>query len=104
MKHHIITIHDDGTMTSLGNPLGLPVTESKRWSTIKPVSPTLRLLFNTVRYLFGDKGRMADWTRRWPCMWELHIPSLNYGARSNSRAALVDIEHEKYFVKEGIDL
>ena len=64
---HLITIHEDGTMTSLGNPLGLPdVVSSKRFSHIKPVNPLLSLAFDTVRYLFGDKGRAADWTRRWP--------------------------------------
>lgn len=104
MKHHLITINDDGTMTSLGNPLGLPVKKSERWSHIKPVNRVLLLLFNTVRYCFGDKGWAAAWTRRWPCTWQLHIPSLNYSARCNDRQALVDIEHEKYFVSEGLDL
>jgi hypothetical protein len=101
---HIVSVEDNGTMTSLGNPLGLPVVKSERWSHIKPVGPVLRLLFNTVRYCFGDSGRAAAWTRRWPCMWELTVLSTGWTARSNDRSALVAIEHEKYFLSEGLDL
>lgn len=98
MKTHRLTIHPDGLITTLGNPLGLPgVVESKRWSTIKPVNPLLRLLFNSVRNCFGDKGRMAEWTRRWRTTWQLHIPSLNYAARCNDRTTLLQLEHEQYF-------
>lgn len=98
MNTHLIDIDPDGTMTSLGNPLKLKGTiTSKRWSTIKPVSPLLRLLFNTVRYCFGDNGGMAAWSRRWPCFWELHIPSLNWSAQCNHRLTLIAIEREKYY-------
>lgn len=102
---HLIDIEPDGTMITLGNPLKLKGTiTSQRWSTIKPVSPLPRLLFNTVRYWFGDKGRMAAFTRRWPCTWHLTILHNGWTARCDDRAVLVDIEHEKYFVSEGIDL
>jgi len=46
--------------------------EVKRASHVEPDSLVFRLLFHTLRHVFGDKGRMSDFTRSWPCLWRVN--------------------------------
>lgn len=46
-------------------------TTTRRLSHIEPACWPLRMAFRLLRRLFGDRGRVADWTRRWPCRWRV---------------------------------
>lgn len=93
-----IEIGEGGTVTSLGNPLGLPgVSKQRRFSEIVPVNPFLRAAFRSIRFLFGDNGVMATWTRQWVCVWEARILPTGETARCESREQLIEWEHSKYY-------
>lgn len=69
--------------------------EVRRASHVEPSSPFFRLLFHGLRYVFGDKGRMSDLTRNWPCLWRVNTnpvggPILN--TRYKNRQAAIDAE------------
>lgn len=44
-----------------------------RASHIEPVDPILRGVFHLTRKLFGDKGRVSAWTRRWSILWRVNM-------------------------------
>lgn len=45
----------------------------RRVSYIEPCSWPLRKAFHMLRRLCGDGGRVADWTRRWGCLWRVNF-------------------------------
>lgn len=45
------------------------VKKVERVSHIVPKNIILRMVFRLIRKLFGDKGKMADWTRKWNVEW-----------------------------------
>lgn len=45
----------------------------RRASRVEPQSFWLRLLFLSLRRWFGDNGRVAAWTRTWPCRWRARM-------------------------------
>lgn len=94
---HTLIITTSGHLLTLGNPLNLPgVVESKRWSEIIPCSIPKRIAFRVLRYLFGERGRVAAWTRDWRTTWEMRVLSTGYTARSNDRSVLIKLEHELF--------
>jgi hypothetical protein len=67
------------------------VIERKRVSHIYPQNLILRTIFKTLRKLFGDNGKIADWTRNWKCKWQVEILGqlpTTYNKQENSRKAL----------------
>lgn len=71
---HLVRIKPDGTLEFLGPPpdgLRLPEQTRRRFSEIVPCHrwPWHRLAFRVIRFLFGDTGKAAEWTRRWQCLW-----------------------------------
>jgi len=42
----------------------------RRVSHVLPVNPVLRSVFRYLRDRFGETGRVAEFTRRWPCLWQ----------------------------------
>lgn len=44
-----------------------------RASQVEPVHVGLRIVFHCIRRLFGERGRVAAWTRRWPCLWQANL-------------------------------
>lgn len=44
-----------------------------RASQVEPVDGFLRVVFHTLRRLFGERGMIAAWTRRWPCLWQANL-------------------------------
>lgn len=99
MKHTIIISKKDGSLQWLGDPpFNLPVTEvtRRRYSEIVPLDPLLCLWFRILRRLFGEKGRVAAWTRRWLCVWRGVIllgPHKGSEFISPFRQAILDWEH-----------
>ena len=68
-----VTIDEDGNLTYLKTSehdifaeMGEVVT--KRASHVEPATFWLRVAFRFLR-VFGDKTRVAEWTRRWTCEW-----------------------------------
>lgn len=53
--------------TVIGQP------EIKRASHVWPVHPVKRLAFRVLRSLFGERGRTAEWCRRWRGPWEVRF-------------------------------
>jgi hypothetical protein len=45
----------------------------QRASHVEPVNPILRLFFHLLRQWLGDKGRMSEYTRSWPCLWRVNM-------------------------------
>jgi hypothetical protein len=43
---------------------------TKRASHVEPELLVYRLVFRFLR-LFGDKTRIAEWTRNWPVLWRV---------------------------------
>jgi hypothetical protein len=96
MKHTII-IEADGTIKGLGNPLGLPgKTTKKRFSEILPTNPALRAAFRTLRKVFGEDGKVAEFTRRWPCQWRATVLETGESMVSNDREFLLSWERERW--------
>lgn len=71
-----VTIDENGDLVYLKTDscdalLELGETVTKRASHVEPDNFLLRRLFHTLR-LFGDKNRIADWTRNWNCLWRVN--------------------------------
>ena len=73
-----LIIRDDGALvcldheeTSFLRKLGRVTT--RRASHVEPRDKTLRFHFHMLRYIFGDKGRMSEFTRHWPCTWRVNL-------------------------------
>ena len=95
---YTLKIKRDGTMEFLGNPPpSFPVHDAQRsrFSEIVPVRMNLRILFRILRFLFGEEGKVSNWTRRWPCLWLCTIllgPRRGTKKGGTNRDALVNWE------------
>lgn len=102
VRYHL-RLHKDGSIEFLGDappmfPMGKPVT--RRFSEIVPTFPPLLILFRLLRLLFGEKGRVAEWTRHWPCQWRATILMGRHHGQTTTdrrRATLIEWEHERWF-------
>lgn len=56
-------------------PFLIPVEKQsrRRFSEIVPVALLPRILFRLLRLLFGERGKVAAWTRTWCVMWRAKI-------------------------------
>jgi hypothetical protein len=67
----------------------------RRASHVLPSIPLLRALFVRIRLIFGEHGRMAEFTRRWNCSWVVDLSPVN-GPKLltifKSRQAAIDYE------------
>lgn len=71
-----VTIEESGDLTYLGTDSAKAFTEigettTRRASHVEPVDFWFRILFHTLRF-FGDKNRIAEWTRHWRCLWRVN--------------------------------
>lgn len=102
MKHQI-RIRADGYLEWLSPPpmpLKLEKQTRVRYSEITPLNPWLCIAFRTLRFLFGEKGRVSDWTRSWKVVWLAHIlmgEHKDEAQVSQYRDALITWEHSKFF-------
>ena len=84
-----IIIIPGGDVQFLGDicPVDLPLVKLKRIrvSTIQPLTAPKRCLFRLIRFLFGDQGRIAAWTRRWVGPWKAVILATGQSAVFENR-------------------
>ena len=69
-----VTIDESGDLVFLRTPesdifLELGETITRRASHVLPVRFWQRQAFRILRTLFGDYGRIAQWTREWSTWW-----------------------------------
>ena len=72
-----ITISPEGEVRMIGGN-GLDATQlgaasKQRASHVLPVNRPLRWLFRWLRDRYGEAGRVAAFTRRWPCLWQVDL-------------------------------
>lgn len=102
MKHLVRIDKRTGTIAFLGAPpprLELAAPVRRRFSEILPTWTPLRLAFRAMRARFGEEGRVAAFTRRWPCQWEAVIllgPSRGTRRRSWDREFLLHWERQMF--------
>jgi hypothetical protein len=68
----------------------------ERASHVCPENWALRILFHVLRYFVGDKGRMSEFSRNWPCTWRVEIvngPILPGRYRDRKEAIAAEIEY-----------
>src|ERR1700722_3126134 len=78
MERIVFSIDDaNGDIRFLVNNLSRSfVDESstiRRASHVEPINAFLRIVFYTLRFLFGEYGRMGQFTRVWPCLWRINL-------------------------------
>lgn len=95
----IIHIEPGGRAWTLGDmPDGLCIggdVTVTRASHILPVHPIKRLAFKTLRSLFGERGRVAAYTRSWVGPWESIIINTNKRFSHPSRRVCLDWERRQ---------
>jgi len=78
-----VTIEDNGDLTFLATDsadvfLEQGKTVTRRASHVEPDILLLRILFHVLR-LFGNKNKIAAWTRTWNCRWRVNTkPTADY--------------------------
>lgn len=78
MKLVTVIVEENGDALMLVNEQTQPFVDAlggasvNRASHVEPDGLAFRLLFHLLRQLFGDKGRMSDFTRDWPCLWRVN--------------------------------
>lgn len=77
MQQGTITITADGRVRFLNNEvtaaLATPSTLVRRASHVEPHGRIMRAAFHSLRFFFGEKGAMAEFTRLWPCRWRVNL-------------------------------
>ena len=95
-----------GHVTFLDNPLtagfNLGPAVTRRASHVEPDGLALRGAFHTLRWLFGEKGRVSEWTRGWRCLWRANMapsggPVLPGRWRDRKQAIAAEVEHFNIF-------
>ena len=71
----------------------------RRVSHILPKNPLKRIFFKVLRKLFGEEGKVADWTRKWKGKWIVIIDGEVKGEFESREEA---IEFEKRYLFERI--
>ena len=103
MKKWNMIIKKDGTLEWLAPPpFKILITNQRRqrYSEVVPLDPVKRCAFRLLRFLFGESGKVAAWTRTWLCVWRGVIllgPHKGEEFISPFRQAIIDWEHEKFF-------
>ncbi len=104
MPEEILLIVENGTIAVLGDTAKardlfgayVGTVQQRRASHVEPINPALRLAFRALRWLGGDKGRVAAFTRSWGCQWRVDLAPSGGGilepfaARADAIAAEIE--------------
>ena len=105
-----MTIDEVGDIKMLDAPgseicLGMGDSVTRRASHVYPVNFVKRGAFKALRFVFGDEGRVAEWTRGWHGWWMVDTTptaGVVLPLRYNSHALAVKAEIEflnDYFLR-----
>ena len=96
MTLEFIEISEDGKITVFHDSKYAKkikhIEKIERVSHIVPANPILRIIFKLLRKLFGDEGKIADWTRTWKCKWKIELILPEFDDRQKA------IEYEKKLI------
>lgn len=104
MKTTTVTVLPNGDVQFIGEDIfDLPLGKirRRRLSTIQPNVVWRKAAFLLLRTVFGDRGRVAAFTRKWNCEWEVRLIGRPGTFRSMDRSACVAWEMEAF--NNGID-
>lgn len=93
-----INLEEDGRISWIGDlDLDLPVENviKRRVSHIVPVNPIKRAFFRVLRILFGESGRVSNWTRAWRGPWLVVIIETGSRFVHQSRSECIKWELEQ---------
>lgn len=76
--------------------LDLDQVEQRRVSRIVPIRLLLRAAFYLLRALVPDDSRLAAWTRRWRCQWQVVIDGETFGPYTSRDDAIAFEKQEIY--------
>ena len=97
-KDTVINITEDGNIEFIEGQMPFDLHLGKgvrrRLSRIVPASPWKRVAFYTLRFLCGERGRAAAFTRTWKGPWRMTILSTGQTEVFDLRQAAVDRELE----------
>ncbi len=104
----VLEIGPDGVVSCICTPefddlLGEGTVRKRRVSHVEPISRVLRWLFHAIRSRVSDTGKLAAWTRVWPCAWRANLapvdgPTLGpYSLRVQAINAEIDWLHTHLF-------
>lgn len=97
-----ITITEEGAIRFLVNETTAPLVSAdavtRRASHVEPDGYIARAVFHSLRRLFGEKGAVSEFTRRWPVLWRVNLapiggPVMPGRWRDRSAAIAFEIEH-----------
>jgi hypothetical protein len=92
-----LTINDAHALAAQLGKYGLKTkVATRRASHIEPLYPVSRVLFHLLRKLFGETGRVAEWTRHWDVLWRVNLkpsggPILPYYFHDRQKAIAAEI-------------
>lgn len=78
MAKHVIRIKSDGTTEFIDKPELSELKSSgaatkRRASHVEPCRWPYRQAFRLLRWVFGDQGWVAKFTRYWPVYWRVNL-------------------------------
>lgn len=99
-KEVILHVQPDGTIKCLGGddlkPLeNLGSLSKERVSHILPVNKYKKFAFKTLRYVFGETGKISNYTRSWKGPWEVTIIHSGEKFTSQNRCDCIEWETKK---------
>jgi hypothetical protein len=96
-----IFINRDGNISSIGDiPQELEqavvgTVKRQRASNILPVNRFKRALFLALRAVFGERGKVAEFTRQWQGPWICFLFATGETFVAQSRRVCLQWEHER---------
>jgi len=77
-QRKVIRVSPTGQMTFLADPALMALASKgeakiRRASHVEPTHTILRLTFHVLRWLCGEGGKIAAWTRRWNVAWRVNL-------------------------------
>jgi hypothetical protein len=77
VKTQTVWINPDGSVHMVANddfPLeAVGIAEKRRASHVVPAHPVKRLAFRVIRFVVGERGRIAAWCRSWYGPWQVRF-------------------------------
>lgn len=97
MKTQALFVQLDGTMVTIGDIpeelAGLGIGTRRRASSIVPLDWGRRCAFLLLRLLFGERGKVAEWTRQWSGPWLCRLFETGETYVHQSRRCCLEWEH-----------